>query len=100
MVIANNPSNLAGFNNMAKPYDKNNLGLDNLAGTGKKMNYEECKSQYFNPEPITNARLAHAYVPFQHLMCLYPPEVGLKQGTIFPELDMPYGTEAEYTLDA
>jgi hypothetical protein len=62
--------------------------------------FDNCKMQYYNPQPITNAKLAHAYVPFQCLMCLYPPEIGLKQGTIFPELDRPYGTDVEYTLDA
>ncbi|NJD01365.1 MAG: spore coat associated protein CotJA [Ruminiclostridium sp.] len=56
--------------------------------------------QYYYPQPITNARLAHAYVPFQYLMCLYPPETALEQGTVFPELDRPYGTEPEYTVDA
>ena len=59
-----------------------------------------CKMQYYCPEPIVNARLAHAYVPYQYLMCLYPPETGLEQGTIFPELDWPYGSEAEFTADA
>nr|WP_242853096.1 spore coat associated protein CotJA [Pseudobacteroides cellulosolvens] len=45
-------------------------------------------------------KLAHAYVPFQYLSCLYTPEVGLKRGTIFPELDRPYGVDPEYTVDA
>ncbi|MDP4092014.1 MAG: spore coat associated protein CotJA [Bacillota bacterium] len=45
-------------------------------------------------------QLAHAYVPVQQMTCIYPPMVGLKQGTIFPELDRPYGVEPEYTVDA
>lgn len=45
-------------------------------------------------------KLAHAYVPFQTLNCIYPPMVGLKKGTIFPELDSPYGSDPEYTIDA
>ncbi|HEY9060815.1 MAG TPA: spore coat associated protein CotJA [Pseudobacteroides sp.] len=45
-------------------------------------------------------KLAHAYVPFQYMNCLYTPEVGLKRGTIFPELDRPYGVDPEYTVDA
>jgi hypothetical protein len=52
-----------------------------------------CKIQYYCPQPILCARLAHAYVPFQCLCCLYPPEKGLQQGTIFPELDRPYGMD-------
>jgi len=62
--------------------------------------YDICKMQYYNPQIIEDARLAHAYVPFQYLVCLYPPETALKQGTVFPELDWPYGTEPEYTVDA
>lgn len=63
-------------------------------------NYDLCKKQYYNPQPITNIKLAHAYVPFQCLVCVYPPATGLEQGTIFPELDRPYGTDAVYTWDA
>ena len=44
--------------------------------------------------------LAHSYVPYQNLVCIYPPMKGLKQGTIFPELDRPYGVDYEYTVDA
>ncbi len=44
--------------------------------------------------------LASAYIPFQYLCTLYAPKEGLKQGTIFPELDKPYGSEPEYTVDA
>lgn len=45
-------------------------------------------------------KLAAAYVPFQYLYCIYPPMTGLKKGTIFPELDRPYGVDPEYTVDA
>ena len=45
-------------------------------------------------------KLAHAYVPFQCLTCIYPPMKGLESGTIFPELHSPYGTDPEYTVDA
>ena len=62
--------------------------------------FDMCKLQYYCPEPIIGARLAHAYVPYQCLVCMYPPEMALEQGTIFPELDWPYGTEPEYTVDA
>ncbi len=52
------------------------------------------------PVSMEMPQLAHAYVPFQFLSCLYTPEVGLKRGTIFPELDRPYGVDPEYTVDA
>ena len=59
-----------------------------------------CMMQYYNTGIITNAKLAHAYVPYQYLACVYPPEKGLRRGTIFPELDRPYGSNPEYTVDA
>lgn len=62
--------------------------------------FEQFKMQYFYSAEILNPRLAHAYVPFQYLVCVYPPMQGLKQGTIFPELDTPYGFDVEYTVDA
>jgi len=58
-----------------------------------------CKMQFYNPMPIVGAKLTFAYVPFQCLCCLYSPEVGLGQGTIFPELDRPYGADPVYTVD-
>ncbi len=45
-------------------------------------------------------KLAHAYVPFQRIGCLFPPMKGLDAGTIFPELYRPYGVDPEYTIDA
>jgi hypothetical protein len=52
------------------------------------------------PQVLVMPNLATAYVPFQYLNCLYPPMRGLGQGTIFPELDRPYGVDPEYTADA
>jgi len=34
-------------------------------------------------------RVAYAYVPMQQLGELYSPEDGLREGTIFPELNIP-----------
>ena len=31
-----------------------------------------------------------AYVPWQELEAMYPPEMALRQGTLFPELDKPF----------
>lgn len=62
--------------------------------------FQKCAMQYYCPGPIFNTRLAHAYVPFQRLMCLYPPLLGLERGTVFPELDRPYGADPEYTVNA
>lgn len=68
------------------------------------MNINSCnpygKLPYCHPGYYSEMKLAHAYVPFQCLSCLYVPMIGLCRGTIFPELDMPYGTDPEYTVDA
>ncbi len=57
----------------------------------------ECITMPFMPAVF---QLAKAYVPFQQLCTVYHPRVGLQRGTIFPELDRPYGTDPEYTVDA
>lgn len=77
---------------------KQAVKAENIAPAGKCI--DMCVLQYYCPQPITGARLAHAYVPFQCLFCLYKPEKGLMQGTIFPELDRPYGIDPEYVIDA
>lgn len=80
--------------------NKPEVKAENIAKTAcQEEGVDMCKMQYYCPQPILGTRLAHAYVPFQCLCCLYPPEIGLKQGTIFPELDRPYGTDPEYTAD-
>ena len=38
----------------------------------------------------TNPMLAQSYVPIQKMNKVFNPEVGLKMGTIFPELVSPY----------
>lgn len=55
---------------------------------------------YCEPGCFSKIEYAKAYVPFQCLNCIYPPIKGLCSGTIFPELDRPYGADPEYTVDA
>jgi len=45
---------------------------------------------------MPNLPLAQAFVPFQNLNCVYPPMEGLHNGTIFPELNMPYDKSPEH----
>ena len=54
------------------------------------------------PMPVMpiDPKYAHAYVPFQYLKCVYSPIEGLHCGTIFPELNRPYGADPEYLYDA
>ena len=50
------------------------------------------------PFPADTA-LAIAYVRWQDLNDVYEPEVALKNGTLFPELDKPfYGRRARYGM--
>ena len=49
--------------------------------------YDEVKSESVFPE---NPMLAQSYVPIQTMDKTFIPSVGLKMGTIFPELVSPY----------
>ena len=54
--------------------------------------YDECacgfdeEYNYFPENPM----LAQSYVPFQRMDKTFIPSIGLKMGTIFPELVSPY----------
>ena len=50
-------------------------------------NCGECKQMPSCPYPSCGC-LGYAYVPVQELECVYEPETALKQGTLFPELDL------------
>jgi hypothetical protein len=55
------------------------------AGVSRK----DCTS---NPTPFPKKTpVAMAYIPFQQFGELYPPEKGYQRGTIFPDLDKPWG---------
>lgn len=47
---------------------------------------------------IYDVKLAHAYVPFQKFCSSFSPEVGLRMGTIFPELFSPYEKPGAKTM--
>lgn len=54
-----------------------------------------CSKKCFIPiEPVgacfPDARLAEAWVPYQWMMMVFNPAIGLQHGTIFPELVRPY----------
>ena len=54
--------------------------------------YNECECGFdeeMNPFP-TNYMYGQSYVPIQTINKTFTPEVGLKMGTIFPELVSPY----------
>lgn len=47
------------------------------------------------PPCIPKKMLARSYVPRQPYMRPYPLSEGLKKGTIFPNLDMPYAIKSK-----
>ena len=56
------------------------------------MNYDNCGCG-FEEEPSVfpaNPMLAQSYIPIQYMDKTFKPCVGLKMGTIFPELVSPY----------
>ena len=57
------------------------------------MNNSFCRIPEFMP---LNPMLANSYVPYQRLNEIYTPQTALAQGTIFPELDMPYTSGQGY----
>lgn len=44
-----------------------------------------------NMNPAYCGSVAYAYVPYQEMDKVYGEEKALKQGTLFPELDLPLG---------
>lgn len=61
------------------------------------MNFCDCKSEAVScgcneklPVPGTGLPLAIATIPMQPWETPYEPEKALKQGTIFPSLDLPF----------
>ncbi len=50
----------------------------------------EEEKQYVSGFEMDRVRLAHAYIPYQQYTDHYTPARALKQGTLYPELYMPY----------
>jgi len=57
--------------------------------------YCECEDQTIPMFP-DKIMLATAYIPFQHAKCIYSPAKGLSEGSIFPDLVMPYMSEFKH----
>lgn len=57
----------------------------------KDMNIVEGEACLLNPPPLPAVTVvAMAYIPFQQFGAVYEPEMGLRSGTIFPELNKPF----------
>ena len=84
---------------MNNNYQDNNSKLQNdimeekCSNVSSYTNYEnECGCGFDEGRNIfpTNPMLAQSYVPIQYMDRTFKPNVGLKMGTIFPELVSPY----------
>lgn len=86
------------FNNMN--YNCGNMAMYDECDLETKCNdisnnnydTDECNcgfNEYSNGLP-ENPMLAQSYVPIQKMNKVFKPEVGLRKGTIFPELVSPY----------
>lgn len=48
-------------------------------------------SMQMTPDNMNHQEIAMAYVPWQNLSSIYEPDKALQAGTIFPELNKPFG---------
>ena len=66
---------------------------NNIINSSNNMQCDEkCKCGFENDPTVfpENYMYGQSYVPIQYLNKIFKPEVGLKMGTIFPELVSPY----------
>ena len=76
--------------------DNNNDMLEsqcqNNSNCSCNMDYDDCECGFEEEYSIfpENPMLAQSYVPYQYMDKTFKPCVGLKMGTIFPELVSPY----------
>ena len=60
----------------------------------ENLNNDECECGFDEEYEMAvfpeNPMLAQSYVPIQYMTQTFKPEIGLKMGTIFPELVSPY----------
>lgn len=65
---------------------------DNICTPCQDYNNDECECGFDEELSVfpSNPMLGQSYVPFQYMDKTFRPCVGLKMGTIFPELVSPY----------
>ena len=74
--------------------DMENDVLENKCNnvTSYETDYDSCDCGFDEEKSVfpENPMLAQSYVPIQYMDKTFKPNVGLKMGTIFPELVSPY----------
>ena len=81
------------YNNNESCEDENNVletSCNNVASY--EEDYDSCGCGFDEEKSVfpENPMLAQSYVPIQYMNKTFKPKVGLKMGTIFPELVSPY----------
>ena len=72
-----------------------NIDINEELAPPISMNMESSRYSEFKHHNINEKSLAMAYVPCQEWRKIYSPEVAIKRGTLFSELDKPFlGEEA------
>lgn len=81
----NHQNNIEDLENNTIEMDFYNSYNNNDYTNDSKCGFDEEKNVF--PE---NPMLAQSYVPYQYMDKTFKPNIGLKMGTIFPELVSPY----------
>ena len=94
MYRYNNNQHGCNCNNMPNLDDEMNIIEDSTPCSNLCQMHEQncdCGFEMDNDWGFpTNPMYAQSYVPIQQMKKVFTPEVGLKMGTIFPELVSPY----------
>lgn len=84
-------NNYTQANNDSCDENMYNNSCNDIDNCYNDMNYNSCSCGFDEHSAFPqNWMYGHAYVPHQKMNKVYTPEIGLKMGTIFPELVSPY----------
>lgn len=89
------------YRNNFNPYENRNMQNNNMMQNNMAQNIsnqnqnndddDDCACGFNDPMVFPeNFMYGQSYVPIQYIDSTFKPEIGLKMGTIFPELVSPY----------
>ncbi len=78
--------------NKCQGYNNSNCSNNKQININKNDYVDKCECGFENDPTVfpENYMYGQSYVPIQYLDKIFKPEIGLKMGTIFPELVSPY----------
>jgi hypothetical protein len=67
-------------------------GCNNICTACSKYDTDDCECGFEDEESVfpENPMLGQSYVPIQYMDKTFKPAIGLRMGTLFPELVSPY----------